>query len=221
MGKNKAWQNRQQQINQQTKVEQKVENAPLENVVNSAPLIQYASDAEVTSLKALLSNLEDSAVKFGDTAIEVINMIVEPIRSRIVVVGNLSAEDKAEIERLQAEIEEIEATAGCGSPFESVSLAAYTALEEHSNEMCAKWRDNQALIATFAGEQKEQMTAADYKDVIDTLAPQQVLAFVWATTDLEGCPPIFINIESSYNEVLEGDPQEAPQSEPQPAIAAV
>lgn len=231
MGKNKSFMNRPQQghnnqkpNNQQQPVVEQKSNTSLDAVVDSAPTIEYASDADVAAVKTLLSNLEDSAQKFGDTAIEVVSMVIEPIRSRIVTVGTLSAEDKGEIERLQAEIDEIEAKAGCGSPFESVSLAAYTVLEEGTNEMCAQWRDNQALIAAFGGEQKEQMTKADYKDAIDSLAPQQVLAFVWATADLEGCPPIFVEIESSFNEVLENDSSEEetqPEAQEQPQIAAV
>lgn len=226
--KNKGYMNRPQQgqpqHNNQPKVEQKQENAPLANIVDSAPTVEYASDAEVAALKTLLSNLAGSAEKFGDTAVEVINMVIEPIRNRIMTVGTLSAEDKKDIERLQDEIEEIEAKAGCGSPFEAVSLAAYNALEEEADKMSAQWRDYQALIATFGGEQKEQMTAADYKDAIDSLAPQQVLAFIWATADLEGCPSIFVEIESSFNEVLEDDSSEEeaqPKAQEQPQIAVV
>lgn len=225
MGKNKSFMNRPQQgqINQkpdnqqQPVVEQKT-NAPLANVVDSAPAVEYCSDAELASLEVLLNSLEQSAEKFGDNAVEITGLVVADIRKRIVTVGTLSEADAVEIKRLEAEIEAIEAKAGCASPFEAVSLAAYTALEEGTDEMSAKWRDNQALIAEFGGEKKSQMTAADYKDAVDTLAPQQILAFVWATADLEGAPSVFIDIETSFNELLE---EEEPQPESQPQIAAV
>ena len=40
--------NQQQQPNNQAKVEPKQENAPLANVVNSAPAVEYCSEAEST-----------------------------------------------------------------------------------------------------------------------------------------------------------------------------
>jgi hypothetical protein len=228
MGKqNKNWQNRpqagQSQNNQQNEkaaiIEQKPVNAPLSDVVNSAPTVAYASEAELASLMTLLGRLEESAQKFGDNAVEITGIVVADIRSRIVTVGTLSEADATEIKRLETEIEAIEAKAGCASPFEPVSLAAYTALEEGTDEMSAKWRDNQALIAEFGGEETKQMTAIDYKDAVDTLAPQQILAFVWATANLEGTPSVFVDIETSFNELLEGE--EEPQPEAQPQIAAV
>lgn len=222
MGKNKNWQNRPQQgqpqPQNQPKVEQKPANAPLSDVVNSAPTVEYCSEAELASLVTLLDKLEESAQKFGDNAVEITGIVVSDIRSRIVTVGNLSEADAAEIKKLEAEIESIEAKAGCASPFESVSLAAYTALEEGTDELCAKWRDNQALIAEFGGEQKSQMTAVDYKDAVDTLAPQQILAFVWATANLEGTPSVFVDIETSFNELLEGEEELQPEAQPQIAV---
>ena len=164
--KNNQWKNRPQQGNnqqpqQQPKVEQKQENAPLANVVNSAPAVEYCSEAELASLVTLLDRLEESAQMFGDIAVEATVSITEPIRARIETVGSVSPEDQKAIDDLKAEIESIEINAGARSSIPAVADFAIKALEEGTDEVCAKWRENQLLISEFGGEETKQMTAAN------------------------------------------------------------
>lgn len=220
MGKNK-WQNRHPQNNQnQAKVEQNQQNAPLAGVVDSAPVVEYCSEDELTSLLTLLDRLEESATMFGDIAVEAANSIIEPIRGRIETVGSISAEDQKQIDALKAEIEAIEVAVGARSPFESVSSAAFKALEEFTDPKCVKWRENQLLISEFGGDEKQQMSAADYKEAVENLAFQQVMAFVFSPVDMEGCPLPLVNIDTEFNAAF-NEKSEVESEEPVQQIAAV
>lgn len=220
----KGWNNRPQQgqpqNNNQPKVEQPKANAPLANVADSAPVIEYATEAELASLITLLDRLDESAQKFGDVAVEAMNSITGQVRGLIVTIGSISAEDQKAIDDLKAEIENIEIKAGARSDISAVADFAIKCLEEGVDEICAKWRENQSLIAEFGGDEVQQMLASDYKNAVETLAFQQVTAFVWATADLEGTPSVFTDIEEDYNAIL-NDEVEEPQPEEQPQIAAV
>ncbi len=233
MGKqNKNWQNRPQQggqnnNNQQQQkaatIEQKPTNAPLATIADTAPQITYASEADVSSLLNLIGKLEDSAQMFGDVAVEATQSIIAPIRALITTVGSISAEDQKQIDAIKAEIEMIEMSAGARSIFAPVADAAYKALEEGTDPLCIKWKENQELISTFAGEETQQMTADNFKEAIDSLAFQQVMSLVFCTIDIEGCPNAMVSIDeeltATYNENQAA--QEEPQPEAQPQIAAV
>lgn len=228
-GKNKPYHTRPQQggqnnTNNQSKVEQKPTNAPLADVVNSAPAVIYASEAEVGSLLNLIGKLEESAAMFGDVATEATQSIIAPIRALIVTVGTISPEDQAQIDAIKAEIEAIEIKAGARSHIPAVADFAIKALEEGTDEICVAWRENQELIAAFGGEETQQMTQEDYKEAINMLAFQQVISFVFAPIDMEGCPEALVNIDSEFNAAFEDESEietEEPQPEAQPQIAAV
>lgn len=225
MKKNKQWQNRPQQgqphnNQQQAKVEQKVENAPLTDVADSAPTVEYATDAELASLCVLLDRLDESAQPFGDLTVEIVGNVTGAIRKNIETTGSLSAEDAAEIKKIEEDIAFLEDEAGCNSPFKHVSDSAYKALEEGTDEICVKWKEAQELIRTFASTEVTQMLKASYKDAIDTLVPLQIFGFVWASTSTEATPDIFAKIDEDFNAIL-NDEVEEPQPEAQPQIAAV
>ncbi len=227
MGKNRDFRNRPQQgqnNQQQAKVEQpKTTNAPLANVVNSTPAVEYCTEAELASLLNLLEKMEESASMFGDVATEATQTIVAPIRAMIVTTGTISTEDQKQIDALKTEIEQIEMNAGARSHIAAVADFAIKALEEGTDEMCTKWRENQELISAFGGDEVSQMSAADYKEAIETLAFQQVMAFVFSPIDMEGCPEALVNIDQEFNAAFE-DESEVETEEPvntAPAIAVV
>ena len=232
MGKNRNFRDRPQQggqnnNNQQQQkaasTEQKPTNAPLANVVNSAPAVIYASEAELASLVLLMGKLEESATMFGDVAVEATQSIIAPIRALITTTGTISPEDQKQIEALKAGLEVIETNAGARSHIPAVADFAIKALEEGTDEICVKWREDQELIAAFGGEETQQMTQEDYKEAINMLAFQQVISFVFAPIDMEGCPEALVNIDSEFNaafgEESEIETEESVQT--QPAIAAV
>ena len=225
MGKNRDFRNRPQQgqSNNQSKVEQpKTANAPLANVADSAPVVEYCSEAELASLLNLLEKMEESASMFGDVATEAVQSVVAPIRSMIVTTGAISPEDQAQIEKLKEEIREIEQNVGARSPFPTVANTALKTLEESADPIAAKWRENQELIGAFGGEETSQMTAADYKDAINTLGFYQVMAFVFSPVDMEGCPEALVNIDQEFNAAFEEESEiETEEPQTQPAIAAV
>lgn len=207
------------QRNNQPVVEQKPANAPLANVVNSAPAIEYASEAEVASLITLLDRLEESAQQFGDVAVEAVGSMTAPIRALIIVGNTISDEDKAQIEALKAELEAVEMNAGARSHIPAVADFAIKALEEGTDEICVKWRENQELISTFGGEETQQMTAKDYKSSVETLAFQQVWAFTFYPVDMKGCPEALVAIDEEFSTVLNSTEGELQPEQPQ--IAAV